>query len=150
MEYASCIWSPYYKKDIDLIENVQRKYTKFLPGLFDKSYKERRDLLDIKTLEERRIQLDVILLYKIIHNLIDIDFTKYFSFHDAQTRGHQYKLNLNPVSRINCHKNHFFNRIIKIWNALPADIVNLTNLDEFKDKIMAYNVEIYCIGRAFT
>ena len=150
LEYASSIWFPYYKKDVDLIENVQRRYTKFLPGMFHKSYKERRDALKIITLEERRIHLDLILLYKIVHNLIDIDFDSYFSYCTNQTRGHQFKLNINSVSRLNCHKFHFFNRIIKIWNALPDDIVMSNKVDEFKNKVIYFNVEIYCIGRALT
>ena len=150
LEYASNVWSPYYIKDIDLIENVQRRYTKFLPGMFYKTYKERRELLKIKTLEERRICLDIILLYKIIHNMIDINFHKYFSYNEAPTRGHQFKLNFNHFSSINCHKYHFFNRIIKIWNELPSEIVMLTRFDEFKDIIMLYDVKKYCIGRAFT
>ena len=62
IEYASSIWSPYYKKDIDLIENIQRKFTKFLPGMFEKSYGERIQTLQMHTLEERRLYLDIILL----------------------------------------------------------------------------------------
>ena len=34
LEYGSPIWSPVYKCDIDLIENVQRKFTKFLLDMF--------------------------------------------------------------------------------------------------------------------
>ena len=33
LEYASSVWNPYMSKDIDLIENVQRRATKIIPGL---------------------------------------------------------------------------------------------------------------------
>ena len=32
LEVNSVIWSPHYKQDIDLIERVQRRFTKRLPG----------------------------------------------------------------------------------------------------------------------
>ncbi|KAK3095343.1 hypothetical protein FSP39_013497 [Pinctada imbricata] len=41
LEYANCTWSPYKKKDIDTIENVQRRATKMLPNMQDLSYPER-------------------------------------------------------------------------------------------------------------
>ena len=142
------MWSPYYKKDVDLIEDVQRKFTKLLPGMFDVSYNERLIKLDLLTLEERRIHADLILLYKIIHKLVDIPFDKYFTYSPSTTRGHPYKLFV-PFSRVNCHKYHFFNRIVNIWNCVPEDIVILTKLGEFKSKIVTFNVKRYCIGRAF-
>ena len=143
------VWSPYYKKDVDLIEDVQRKFTKFLPGMFDKPYRERLSCLGISTLEERRIHLDLILVYKIIHKLIDIQFDKYLAFNVSRTRGHPYKLAV-PFSRVNCYKFHFFNRIVNIWNQLPEDIVTIPKLDVFKSKIYSIDVKPFCIGRAFS
>ena len=33
LEYATCIWSPYLKKDIRRLESVQRKATKFVKNI---------------------------------------------------------------------------------------------------------------------
>jgi len=33
LEYNSVLWSPYYKQDIEVIERVQRRFSKRLPGL---------------------------------------------------------------------------------------------------------------------
>ena len=38
LEYANVVWNPYKKKDITTLENVQRRATKMVPGLGDKSY----------------------------------------------------------------------------------------------------------------
>ena len=38
LEYAAAVWSPYTKKDIELIENVQRRATKQVPSLKQLSY----------------------------------------------------------------------------------------------------------------
>ena len=118
IEYASNVWSPYYEKDVDLIENIQRKYTKFLPGMFYLSYTDRLTRPKLQTLEKRRIYLGMILLHKIIHGLIEMDFNKYFSFNNPNTRGQSFKLNMNS-SRLKYHKSDFFNRVVKIWNSLP-------------------------------
>jgi hypothetical protein len=32
-EYANPVWNPYLKKHIDMIENIQRRATKLIPGL---------------------------------------------------------------------------------------------------------------------
>ena len=148
-EYASCVWSPYYKKDVDLLEDVQRKFTKFLPGFYDKSYAERLSLLSMQTLEERRIHMDLILVYEINHKLVDIPFDKFFEFNTSRTRGHSYKLSVKS-SRVNCHKFHFFNRVVKVWNNVPERIVTLEKLNQFKSEIFKPNVKHYCIGRAFS
>ena len=41
LEYGNIIWAPYYKKDIKVIENVQRREIKAVPGLKDLGYEER-------------------------------------------------------------------------------------------------------------
>ena len=149
IEYASSIWSPYLKKDVDLIENIQRKFTKFLPGMFNKPYYERMLSLQMQTLEERRIYLDLILLYKIYHGLVDMEFSKFCSLSTSNTRGHPLKLNV-VGSRVNCHKYHFFNRTIKVWNDVPANIITIDSLNLFKKRIFEYDVKKFCIGRALT
>ena len=63
--------------------------------------------LGLCTLEERRIYSDLILMYKILHGYVCIDFQEYFTVNTTSTRGHPFKLNILR-SRINCHKYHFF------------------------------------------
>ena len=41
LETATTVWNPYLMKDINIIESVQRKFTKRVPGMFEKSYGER-------------------------------------------------------------------------------------------------------------
>ena len=66
-------WSPRYKQDIDLIELVQRRFTKRLPGCSNYTYNERLTLLNLPSLELRRLRLDLIWCYKILFGLISID-----------------------------------------------------------------------------
>ena len=64
VEYANQVWSPYLVKHIELIENVQRRATKLIPGLKDYSYQERLELLDLPTPSYRRLRGDMIEVYK--------------------------------------------------------------------------------------
>jgi len=38
VEYCVRAWSPYYKKDKELLEKVQRRFTKMIKGMKGKSY----------------------------------------------------------------------------------------------------------------
>ncbi|XP_071160785.1 uncharacterized protein B0403.1-like [Mytilus edulis] len=55
LAYASSVWSPYKKKDIDSVENVQRRVTKMLRNLKDLSYEDRLKHLKLPTLRYRRL-----------------------------------------------------------------------------------------------
>ena len=59
-EYCVPIWSPRFKKDSKLIENVLRRATRFLPGLKNFSYSERLLLLDLHSMKYRRERGDMI------------------------------------------------------------------------------------------
>jgi len=69
LDYCSPVWAPVYKTDINLIERVQRRFTKRNLGLKDISYHDRLVILDTAdTLEIRRLKMNLIMLFKITHN----------------------------------------------------------------------------------
>jgi len=60
LEYACCVWSPTYTAAIKLIESVQRKFTKRLPGYSHLDYASRLRRLKVESLELRRLHSDSI------------------------------------------------------------------------------------------
>ena len=148
LEYNTQIWSPNLIGDINLVENVQRKLTKCLPGFNTMSYLERLNVLNLDTLEVRRIIFDLTLMFKIVHRLIDIDPNQLFTFNSNTTRGHCYKINVQ-YSRINARKYFFINRIIPIWNALDPQIVISNSLYTFKKEINKVDFSSYCKGSIY-
>ena len=70
IEYGSTIWNPYRKQDIRQIENVQRRATKLVPAIRNKSYEDRLEILGLTTLEERRKRGDPIQYFKINKKII--------------------------------------------------------------------------------
>jgi len=69
LEYNSVIWSPSLKRDIALLEQVQRRFTKRLPHLKDHSYDERLKVLNLERLELRRIWHNLLWCYRIVFGL---------------------------------------------------------------------------------
>uniref|UniRef100_A0A8C5R5Z1 Zinc finger RANBP2-type containing 3 n=1 Tax=Leptobrachium leishanense TaxID=445787 RepID=A0A8C5R5Z1_9ANUR len=52
LEYCVQYWRPYLQKDIDILERVQRRATKMVYGLKEKSYQERVNDLNMYSLEK--------------------------------------------------------------------------------------------------
>ena len=78
LEYCTAAWSPHYCKDKELIERVQRRFTRMIAGLKDLSYEQRLAKTKLWSLEDRRTRADLIEVYKIIHGLTTVRFNTFF------------------------------------------------------------------------
>jgi len=92
LEYNCVVWSPGLVRDVTLIEQVQRRFTKRLRGLRNISYAERLKLLNLDTLGDRRLKFAIIYCYKIIFGLVCVNCDEFFELATSRTRGHPFKL----------------------------------------------------------
>ena len=53
LEYCIQAWNPYIRKDIDMLEKIQRRATKLIPELRDLRYEERIKEYGLTTLATR-------------------------------------------------------------------------------------------------
>jgi len=94
LEYAVSVWSPRYKKDIEIIEKVQRRATKLVRGCKGKTYKDRLKYLNLPTLKYRRLRGDMLETYKILNDINDSEAAPLFELSSTKrTRGNDKKLN---------------------------------------------------------
>ncbi len=79
LEYVVQFWSPHHAKDIAKLKAVQRRATKMIPSLRNKSYEERLARLNLFFLEKRRLREKLIECYKILKGFTNVDTNKLFS-----------------------------------------------------------------------
>ena len=134
LEYAQSVWSPFKKKDIITVENVQRRATKMLPGMKEISYKERLKKLDLPTLAYRRIRGDMIEVFKMMNGRYDQDVNMQLPLRDNNTRGHQKKL-YKERCRTKIRQSQFRLRVVDSWNSLPVSVVEAPSVKSFERRL---------------
>ena len=131
LEYASQAWSPFRRGDINLLEGVQRRATRLVIGSRGLSYEARLQLLQLQTLATRRRRADLILVYRLLHGLVDYDWRRLFTLSTNRLRGHQLKLE-KPRARLDIRHHCFSYRVINPWNLLPPEVVSAPSVSAFK------------------
>ena len=135
IEYATVVWNPYLKKNIFLIENVQRRATKLVSGICHLSYEERLRNLGLPTLNYRRCRTDMIQVYKILNKIESIPVDKFFTLADGtRTRRHKHKL-VKGHNRTRHRACMFSQRVINPWNNLPSSCVESDSVNSFKSAL---------------
>jgi len=72
-----------------MLEKVQKRAAQLIPSLRDLSYSERLAHLRLLSLYYRRKRGDMILVYQLLHGMLDVDASTVFTFTTyTSTRGH--------------------------------------------------------------
>ena len=125
LEYASIVWSPHTKRNINNLEQVQHRATRFIPS---KDYLEHERLSKLKLLPlQYRTEInDLVYFFKRFKNIyiymLDIfDYVSFCSCIKLLRNVDHLTLDV-PFSRTDVFKNSSFVRICCLWNELPLSI----------------------------
>ena len=151
LEYCIQAWRPFLQKDIDKLENVQRRALKMIRNFHNLSYEERLKRTRLISLERRRERADLIEVFRILNKIDDLQPEDFFTLRDSSRnrRGHSKSLFKRQV-RLNTRKFSFSERVVNAWNNLPERAVTSKTVNEFKshiDPIMRRNGGLYISPR---
>ena len=144
LEYAVQCWNPWLKKDIDLLENVQKRAVRCVQGLHG-SYEDKLAQINLPTLVQRRLRGDLIQTFKIVNHIDDVNPNTWFSFMSDCERTTRSNTQIEDdgsstqrltlcagVGQYELRRNFFSNRVVQPWNQLPDDLKEAPSVNTFK------------------
>jgi hypothetical protein len=143
LEYASPVWSPYKRRNINKIEKVQRRASRLILG-HEVDYKSRLEKLHLLPLYMRREITDLVFLFKIIHELVDIPggFLSWKNTGRSLRNSDDMTLTV-PFARTDVFKHSYFVRVTRLWNLLPYTLRSIQHLSYFKKQLTLYYFKLF-------
>ena len=79
LEYASSVWDPSTKENIDKLEQIQKRAARFITGEYSKLTRITPLVksLNLETLEDRRTKSKVVIIHKAINSNLEIQHKDY-------------------------------------------------------------------------
>ena len=153
------MWDPYLQKDIDKLQRIQNRATRFVK----QDYKSRekgsmtrmQQELGLPSLQDRRRQLRLVLMFKVVSGLVpglppDDFFTSERPKRRIRTRQFEDCISQNALEKYamnndRCYKikhtntdqlgNSFFHRTAVDWNHLPNEVVQAPSAECFQQRL---------------
>ena len=143
LEHAIHAWSPYLKKDIDVLEKVQQAVTRHISGMKGFRYEKRLAELGWTSLEARRTRGDVILTYQVLSQNAELRLNTWHwvkPLADIDGPASSIRaggdVRLNPPVKNQCQQrlNFLTTRVAAPLRTLPKGIMSSLSVNAFKNK----------------
>ena len=124
LEYCVLFWDPQHKKDMELLEQVQRRATKVIRGLEHLLYEDRLRELGLFSLESRRLWGDLLAAFYYLKRAYRKAGEGLFIRAGIKRRRENgFKLEEGRF-RLGIRKKLFTERVARHWNGLLSKVVN--------------------------
>ena len=134
LEYASIVWNPSLKGEIDRLEEVQKFALRVCLKSWDTNYEELLASSNLPSLSKRRLLASLCHLFKISRGLTDYDEAPlHAQVHIHNTRASCKQMFSLPQCRTNSYQHSFFPNAISIWNNLPKEVIECSSVQTFKN-----------------
>ena len=134
LEYCCPLWDPSSIDDIRTLEEVQQSFTSKITSVTHLSYWDRIKCLKLYSLQRRRERYSIIHMWKILTHHSPNDLNIQFTFSDRL--GIKAKLQCiprkSPRSIKSLYDKSFAIKGPKLWNILPKEVNQQTELESFK------------------
>ncbi|KAK7093437.1 hypothetical protein V1264_012780 [Littorina saxatilis] len=136
LEYASTVWNPHEQQHNNLLESVQKRAARYVHN----NYREKEPgtvtnmltNLGWKSLEERRHNSRLAMMFKIKNDMVGIDKTAFLKPSDTRTRGNR----IHQEQDYHPSLSHsFFPRTTSEWNKLPISTTSAPSLESFMSRL---------------
>jgi hypothetical protein len=112
-----------------MVENLQRRATKYILNNFEMSYMERLNQCQLLPLINRREFLDHVFVYNNYHGLIESNLLTVIEFENGENRNRDEMMIVHKRVNLECYRNYFTNRVPYSWNRIPHEIRSLELTD---------------------
>ena len=149
LEYCCCLWSPVNVKDMTMIENVLRTFTRrafYKCGIAGLSFPEMLKYVKHECVAYKHLLLSLVMFFNIfkkyvVCSVLD-NVTVTSLMHSINLRRPNHHLFL-LYCRTNLRQMFFTNKIMPIWNFLPSTCVNTILSKTFTNNIRHVNLSNY-------
>ncbi|KAL8592877.1 hypothetical protein ACOMHN_050704 [Nucella lapillus] len=132
LEYASTVWDPHTRQDIDLLEKVQKRAARFACNCyFERAPGTVTDLLrklQWDSLETRRHHNRLGMLYRIENGLVDIPPSTLYRPSHSRTSGRNSTAIFQEHSKHPALHNSFVPRTVREWNKLSTETTTASSV----------------------
>ena len=140
LEYAAVCWDPHHQKEINSLESIQRKATRFITRDYRRtsSVTALMKKVELPSLQQRRENARLTMLYKIHHDEVQVEIPACYTQSKTPTvrtryqREGQYNI-ITP--RTDSYKFSFFPRTKPAWNQLPLHITTAPSVSSFSNRL---------------
>ena len=137
-----CVWNPHTQNNINTLEKIHRSAARFVvhDHRHTTSVTHIQSKLGWQILETRRLQHQLVFMYKIKYNLLNISIPQPLIVPCTRTRNSDPNKFVQIPTRINTYAYSFYPRVIIAWNLPPNEIIRLPSIDTFHQAVSTFKL----------